>query len=1748
MQPDKMVRWAWMLAFCSVLGALGQVRINEICATASDRVIRWDEEGRAHIGSGMDWYEPEFDASDWSNGAGPIGMGLDAQEDLSSQMRSSTPSFYMRQPFSASQVQADSTNALVLEVVYTDGFVAYLNGKEIARKNAGAPGAPMMHDQPAFNGAARFITGFGNTVWTNTIDLGASLSLLRAGTNVLAVQSHNNDTDFLDAILQCKTVLKTASGEVLADYNGNWDWFVGVHEPSGGVVEPIETNPRPSLELWVEPDFDDSAWSSGPGGIGFGDGDDGTDIQADMRYNASTLYLRLDFEVQNTNGTLVLSVDYDDGFVAYLNGKEVARRNGGSTGSFVPYDAFATSGHEAGTPVVLELGAVADFVHAGTNLLAFQVLNVSLNSSDLTLNANLYVQDGASLVVPADTWRYLIGTEEPVQTPEEEPAEDVDSGFLDWIELENHGTQPVPLAGWSLTDSASKPAKWVFPDIVLPAGKRLVVACSDADVRDPSASLLHTGFKLGREGEYVGLYNTEGTAVSEIAPGYPEQHLFHSYGWDATAGDYRFFSSPTPGQANTGATYSVFPDSPDIMVDSGFYDGTTNVSISTSLAGASIYYTTNGSVPSASSGTLYSAPVPVTSTAVLRAVVVSADGATSDPATRSLVMNAPEALKSLPAISMVGPPTRAFFDPYGVVTISGGRWVGGKWQPVVPDDYNIPIMYGRPFERRICFEMFAAGSNAWSQVDCGVRVVASSWSRAKLTFQDMDGEWYAHPHSNKAQFNIFCRGVYGDDAFKNRLIRESPLDKIAQLRIRSGKNDWKNPFVRDELMRRLYADMGQVSSTGVLAGLWVNGIFRCFYNPVERYGEPFYQARFESDMEWDAVSHDANNSERYSLNDGDDVAWLEMYDFFAANDTSELENYQTLTDMVDPENFADYMLVNMYGATTDWAGNNWHASRERSINGRFRFHVWDAESALNQALSYNVIAKKLQGNTPIGNLYRALAASPEFAIQMQDRLAEHFFYGGCMEDAAIQLRFDALADRLDPMMQYVHGALVSRSKINTWIAGRRPYFLQQMRDAGFWHDLDRPEIAPFGGDFSDQVIVSLSTTNAGATVFYALDGLDPRAPGGGVQGEAYTGPFKLLRSNTVKARIFNDGIWGPLAQAVFFGQDTDLLVSEIHFHPEGPDGGDYEFVELRNTGTQPLNLNGYALDGGIDFAFPEVVVPTGGYLVVARDLSAFTNRYDTNGLHIAGQYSGELANGGEDIRLEYAGQKLFDIIYSDARGWPPAADGGGPSLVLVNDDDVAQGFDIFDHPSSWRASTYNGGSPGRTDPDPPPSLLIGEVIAHTDTGQAPPFDSNDKLELHNPTDAVITLDANWHLGDDVEDPLGWNIPEGTIIPAKGWVVFDEDDFHPGRTSGFGLDKAGEQVVLSHRPGGGMDRVVDCVEFKGQANGASWGRYPDADAYFQTLEPTPGTTNRLPSIPSIRIAEVMYNPRPLEGFNADEVLEYILLTNRSSQAVVLVGEAITNTWRINSAVDYTFASGTSMAAGEQLWLVPFDPATEGGKKQTFCQTYGLDAATVRLLGPYSGDLSNGGERLALECPQASDDISKPDDISWIIIDEATWVDEAPWPEAADGMGVPIRRNGSAGNDPHSWQIPYDFDADGLPDEWELDRRPVLDDFGSGDFDGDGQGDWAEYIAGTDLTRSSSLFELDVGKSGALGYELEWHSVSGRVYSVLWSSNLYSEFTPIAESVEYPRNSYTDQIYNAREAGFYRIGVWTHSTSD
>ncbi|MGA2867878.1 MAG: lamin tail domain-containing protein, partial [Verrucomicrobiota bacterium] len=271
----------------------------------------------------------------------------------------------------------------------------------------------------------------------------------------------------------------------------------------------------------------------------------------------------------------------------------------------------------------------------------------------------------------------------------------------------------------------------------------------------------------------------------------------------------------------------------------------------------------------------------------------------------------------------------------------------------------------------------------------------------------------------------------------------------------------------------------------------------------------------------------------------------------------------------------------------------------------------------------------------------------------------------------------------------------------------------------------------------------------------------------------------------------------------------------------------------------------------------------------------------------------------------------------------------GTSLVLANPT-YGEGDS-----RAWDISDVAGGSPGQMDgftPSPLRSVVINEILPHSENPAVPQF-----IELYN--HSTNSVDVSGCILTDDPTTNKFVIPAGTVIGPAGFVSFTQPQF------GFTLNGGGETLYFI-KPDG--SRVLDAVQFGAQANGVSYGRWPDgANDFYAFTTNTPGTNNSALAIGDIVINELMYDR--ISGNDDDQ---YIELYNQGTNTVNLAG------WQFTSGVTFTFPNVTIPPNG---YLVVARNMTN-----LFAKYPNLNGGNT--VGNYSGKLSHNGELLVLSQPE------------------------------------------------------------------------------------------------------------------------------------------------------------------------------------
>ena len=1261
-----------------------------------------------------------------------------------------------------------------------------------------------------------------------------------------------------------------------------------------------------------------------------------TDVGGAMLGVNASLWTRIVFEVGNLAAFdgLTLRMKYDDGFVAYLNGVEVARRNAPET---LEWNSTATAVQPDALAVVFEDIDVTDYflsLQAGTNVLAIHGLNVAAADAD----------------------------------------------FL------------------------------VLPEL-----------------------------------------------VARQAPGDPQ-----------------YMTTPTPGADNLVGALGVVADT-KFSVDRGFYDTPFNVAITCDTAGATIYYTTDGTKPGPTVPTAhaYTGPVPISKTTALRAMAHKPGYLATNIDTHTYLflndvvrqtyqwtLNAgfPASWGGTAPDYGLDPDVIGTFDSSG--NPLGGDLYGGLYAAAIRDAllslptlsivmntsdmfgtsgiYSNPTKTGVAWERETSVELIYPDGTEGFQVECGIRI---------------QGGWFRQTGVKKHSLRLLFKDVYGAAKLNYAWFGEDAATQFDTITLRAGANDgytWSSAryteqYIRDQFGRSLQEATGNAAAHGTFVHLYINGVYWGLYNPVERPDDAFSAAYYGGEKEnWDAV-HDGEAIA------GNLTAWNQMIALANQAATSQAAYlqlqgknpdgtrnpaYPVLLDVTD---YIDYLIVNVWGGNWDWPWKNYYAARDRSAESTgFKFYCWDYENTMGNNLSRSPLNKNALNNsfTGAGVPHQSLKLNAEYRALFADRVQRCFFNGGILTPESLVPRYAALAAQVEWAIVaesarwgdlYHHPPLTQADWYDadqvggagrdwilyTYLPQRTGIVLGQLIAAGLYTTLTAPTLSQRGGEIASGF--SLAMSAPAGTIWYTLDGTDPRLAGGarlpGALQYVPGTPITLTRNTLVKARVLSGSTWSALEESTFVLTTLpDLVVTEIMYHPAPPTAAEiaagfteanaFEFIEFQNVGAQAINLAGVRIANGVDFAFPSFDLAPGQYVLVVNDARAFAFRYPSVP---AGRVAGEfghstlLDNAGERIGVgTLFARSIQDFAYRD--GWFGQTDGAGFSLVVRS---VLQDRALWDSQDGWRASWQSGGNPAAADPSPlnPGDVVISELLAHSDGGLG------DWVELRNMT-AGQTFDlTGWFLSDSA-NPLGKYALPATVLGPGEYAVFNELNHFGGA---FALSELGDDLYLTSRaPDGTPGGYREDEHFGASDRNVTLGRYekPSGGKDFVALAaPTCGTPNALPLVGPVVINEILYHPLTGE--------EFIELRNLSAQDVPLHdSQPAPHPWEFSGGIEFVFPAGAYVPANGYALVVKGDPAL-------FRTAYGIPAG-VNIYGPYAPfALDNAGETIILSRPGSPE---ADGFVPFILVEKVAYDNKAPWPPEADGLGPSLSRvaPGAYANDVSNWR--------------------------------------------------------------------------------------------------------------------------------
>ena len=981
-----------------------------------------------------------------------------------------------------------------------------------------------------------------------------------------------------------------AQWDAKINWGDSWSYWVGSSSP---------------ISNWELPETDISFWPTGNSGFGYGDNDDNTEIS-----QVVSVFVKKDFEVDDPSIVLkaLFHIDYDDGYIAYLNGVEFSRANLGSAGSNVDYNTTTTALHEAeiysgGFPERIPIDLNEFPILAGTNTLAVQVHNYSNTSSDLSC-------------IPFLTLGYE-------------------------IEIENT-IEPNELIG-------------------LPP------------------SFLHTNFKISSNGESIILSDPSEIILDSIAAGEIETDM--SYGRILETEVWALFDEPTPGASNSTSTFIGSLAAPEFSIGSGFYDqNQLSLELSVPNESATIYFTLDGSIPSIH-GLPYEYPIVINSNTVVRARAFLDQWVPSEIRSKTYILEDDLGEMGLPAI-FISTDNNSFFDEDTGMYVMGPN---AEWQ--------FPYFganFWEDWERPIHFEILEVDGSGYN-ANAGAKIFGG-WSRA-------------FPQKS---LSIFSRSYLGPSSFDYQLFPDSETSSYEAFVIRNSGNDWESTVLRDGFTTSLAHDLDIDLQKYRPTILFINGEFWGIQNLREKVNEHFLSSKHSIAPEHiDLLDLEGINDE--NIVHGTNSDYKILLDYLNDQDMAEPIVQNALENWIDIESYMSYQAFQIFVDNRDWPGNNIKFWRDHRVGGKWRWILYDTDFSFSiwdaNAYNFNTLGFALEPNGPGW-------PNPPWSTFIFRKMMENNYFKNSFiniycdmlntvfQPEFISERLDSISGNIASMIpthrdRWFNSGNWPNSAIN-WEArlNNMENFGNQRRIRAIGHiidEFDLPNIAqvdlsvtpPFGG-YIEINTLDIKESNWQGYYFPSVP-IEVKA----IQNDGFEFSHWLQfpdSSNSMRIDI-TDPFY---LTAVFIQSELSpgsIVINEINYNSnDDHESGDW--IELFNPGEMEIDISNWVMKDDNDqhsFTFPdETIINSENYLIIAGDLDLFYNNY-SNDIPVIGPFDFGLSGGGDQIRIyDDLGALMDSVKYDDVEPWPIEADGGGPTLELINpssDNSL---------PQSWTSSQQYG--------------------------------------------------------------------------------------------------------------------------------------------------------------------------------------------------------------------------------------------------------------------------------------------------------------------------------------------------------------------------------------------------------------------------------------------------------------------------
>lgn len=1019
-----------------------------------------------------------------------------------------------------------------------------------------------------------------------------------------------------------------------------------------------------------------------------------------------------------------------------------------------------------------------------------------------------------------------------------------------WIELYNPTDVPFPLVGCHVSDDPSTPCRFRLPkgSPTVPAHGYATLWFDHHDYYGPQ----QIDFSLDIDGGTLFLSDAQGTLLAEAT--YPAAISRCSYARRGDGSDqWGWTSAPTPGATNGGSADDTFADeqwpAPEPDCDMQLFRPGETVTFHVAIPkGGELRYTTDGSAPTLSSRLNVSGTFTTAQTTLYRFRIFGHGKLPSTVVTRSFLRTSND--YQLPVLSVVGRTEDIYGDDHGIF----GRGEHGR----AGNGQNGKCNFNMDWDRPVNMELIDADGTPLVNQEVNMSATGA-WSRAN------------NPHS----FKLKANKQYEGRKFLPFSFKAKPHNRNKSLQVRNGGND-SGCRIKDAalqtIIQRSGIDLDCQSYQPVHH--YIDGTYLGVINMREPNNKHFALANFgydSDDLDFFEISPDSNYVQSCGTRDAFDRLMA-----LSANAT-DADTYAAIGQLLDIDEYCNYMAVEFFLGGTDWPENNVKAYRPRTADGRFRFVTYDLDLVYNTTSPfttfagkrYHTFAKLLSGPRAGQTLYQEIRVVTLFLnLLRNDDFRRQFCDAYCLvagsvfEPARSRAIVDELAAIVRPEMQY------NGESPDGTVADIKGHMTDSRREQMF-DALQSYNGMRLAATSTADVTLSANTPDARLS----LNGL-------AIPYASYCGRLFLPATLTAEAPAgyrFRGWYADNTVTRSLFPRNSSWL-----YYDDGSlDGTSWQQPDYDDSawsrGRAPLGYNndgkGYTtrLDYGSDsgnkrptyylrrtFALTTVPVATDTYRLtyIADDgfvvyvngveagrvlMNAGTPSYSTySTAYVSDPEQGTILI---PANLLHQGDNVIAVELHNCSGtssdiWWDASlarlyDGDNGNLLCAEPDYTLTATDDV----TIRALFEVDDSYGSLSSCP---LRINEVSAANDVFADEHGEKGDWLELYNASDAPYPLAGLW-LSDDTQQPHLYQFPDDAgSVPAHGhrlvWCdrLSGDGQLH----ASFKLSASGGRVLLSS-----ADSLLDAFDYCPHDGHESVGLWPDGGSRtFVMQRATPDATN------------------------------------------------------------------------------------------------------------------------------------------------------------------------------------------------------------------------------------------------------------------------------------------------------------------